>query len=65
MNNRSVGADVRGSVQSAEAFGALMNYETCENQRDIHSSEEMRETTLQVRRFYVCVCGCVFGNHYK
>jgi hypothetical protein len=62
-DNRRVGADVRGSVKSAEAFVALLNYEICENQRDIRSSEEMRETTLQVRRF--CVCVCVYRNDYN
>ena len=53
-------ADVSSSAQSAEACGALLNYELCENHRDIRSSEEMRETTLQVLRFCVCgVCLCV------
>jgi hypothetical protein len=38
-HNRRVGADVRGSVQSAEAFGALLNNEICENHRDIYISQ--------------------------
>ena len=56
-----MGADVRGSVQSAEACGGLLNYELCENHIDIGSSEEMRETTVQVRRF----CVCVFRDDYN